>query len=64
MSDEASPIQHKHPNVQLGDKVRLPRSFWHPMGEVVTVISRRSAELVRVLHDDGQEAIVGEWEPV
>ncbi len=56
-------IEHKHPDVKVGDKVRLPRSFWHPLGEIVTVVSRRSAELVRVRHADGQETVEADWGP-
>ncbi len=57
-------IENKHPDVKVGDKVRLPRSFWHPLGEVVEILSRRSAEVVRVRHSDGQETVEAEWAPV
>jgi len=53
----------RHPDVQPGDLVRLPRSWRHPLGELVTVIARRSHEQIRIRHDDGSEDVVHEWEP-
>lgn len=56
-------IEPKHPDVKPDDSVRLPRTLRHPLGEVVTVVSRRSADSIRVRHDDGHEDSVAEWEP-
>jgi hypothetical protein len=57
-------IEPKHPDVKPGDRIRLPRTLRHPVGEVVAVVSRRSVDTVRVRHEDGTEESVTDWEPV